>query len=483
MRELARAGHVRFDRHGIQLLKRSTEPVGAALAPSTKRYVVTSAVSGSPAHLPFLKALERFCERMKATLMVVPIRYRNPTSPMEHSEDWFDPRLRPYITRNRVELCPTMVVMGDIATQPTASRPLSGLTTLSGTRSAIFGHTKIALESLATRMGEQAKLVMTTGACTQPRYSDSKSGKKGEFHHVFGAVVVEADGHRFHTRHLNANADGSFYDMGFKYEPDRVSEQDIKVLTLGDLHGVRADTAVMDATFFSDSSIVAALRPRKIVLHDVVDFQAASHHNRFFDSFALHARGQTNVKAELVSTFALIDRIALASPWSEIVVVDSNHHDHFLRWLGDPTKAHDTENALVYHETKAAMLRAIMAGDRHPSPLAFWGRELLKTNRVRFLKPGESLLVDNVEYGSHGHKGPNGARGSIEAFTKVGAKMVIGHSHTPGIRDGCYQVGTSSLLDMGYNSDSLSSWMHTHCIHYRNGKRTLVSIIDGHWRC
>ena len=47
--------------------------------------------------------------------------------------------------------------------------------------------------------------------------------------------------------------------------------------------------------------------------------------------------------------------------------------------------------------------------------------------------------------------------------------------------DGVYQVGTSSRLKLEYNSGP-SSWLHTHCCIYPNGKRTLITIIDGQWR-
>jgi len=58
---------------------------------------------------------------------------------------------------------------------------------------------------------------------------------------------------------------------------------------------------------------------------------------------------------------------------------------------------------------------------------------------------------------------------------------VIGHTHSPGISEGCYQTGTSSLLKLGYTSGP-SSWLNTHCSVYSNGKRSLISIIDGKWK-
>ena len=35
------------------------------------------------------------------------------------------------------------------------------------------------------------KMMMTTGSCTVKNYTDSKAGKKGEFHHTLGFVIIE----------------------------------------------------------------------------------------------------------------------------------------------------------------------------------------------------------------------------------------------------------------------------------------------------
>lgn len=90
-------------------------------------------------------------------------------------------------------------------------------------------------------------------------------------------------------------------------------------------------------------------------------------------------------------------------------------------------------------------------------------------------------MVHGIEVGSHGHVGPNGSRGSVKSQARIGMKSVIGHSHSPGIRDGAYQVGTSSRLNLEYVRGP-SSWLHTHCVIYANGKRTLINIINGEWR-
>src|SRR5690606_34189370 len=113
---------------------------------------------------------------------------------------------------------------------------------------------------------------------------------------------------------------------------------------------------------------------------------------------------------------------------------------------------------------------------------AYWMQKKLgKDGRYVFLRRDESCQIGGIEVGYHGDKGPNGSRGSIKGFGKIGAKTIIGHSHTPGIKDGVYQVGTSSRLRLEYNSGP-SGWLHCHACIYQNGKRSLINVIGTEWR-
>ncbi|MCK4816613.1 hypothetical protein KA005_12660, partial [bacterium] len=77
-----------------------------------------------------------------------------------------------------------------------------------------------------------------------------------------------------------------------------------------------------------------------------------------------------------------------------------------------------------------------------------------------------------------GHRGANGSRGTPRQFTKIGPKVTHGHVHSPSIIEGVYTCGVSGVLDMVYNKGP-SSWAQTHCIQYSNGKRALITIING----
>ncbi|MDE1093229.1 hypothetical protein OS113_27715, partial [Klebsiella pneumoniae] len=77
------------------------------------------------------------------------------------------------------------------------------------------------------------------------------------------------------------------------------------------------------------------------------------------------------------------------------------------QWLVKHEHALDLENALVFHETKAAMLRAIHERS-HCDPFKYWMDKLMENPyKLKWLKPGESFSRHGVEFGWHGHRGPN----------------------------------------------------------------------------
>lgn len=471
-----------IDRGGVEAL--SAEIAGG----KRRRYVVTSAQNATPPHKRFLASLLAYCSINDAQLIVIPYRYKNPTafwSEQAGHDDWWSPELAPYLFDKRVELAPGLTLMADIKTQPTAPRPLWGFETMSGVNSAIIGHPKIELKTVATPQSFLPKILTTTGAVTRKNYLPSKAGKRGEFHHSFGACAVETDGERTHIRQLCATEEGRFCDLDREYSPAGAAEIQPDALVMGDTHVRFVDPGVIAATLEGPDSIVHALKPRTLVWHDVLDFHSGSHHHRhkIFIQYAKHHAGENNVEREIDQVFAFIDRHS--PPWAKNIIVASNHHEHFARWVNETDPRGDPENAVFWARTFEAMClgsRMTDTGPRTIDPLAWWAQSKLRCYpRTRFLARNESFTIRGVEVGFHGDHGADGARGSREAYRKVGIKTVIGHSHSPGILEGAYQVGGSSRLGLEYLRGP-SSWMHTHCLIYPNGKRALLNIINGKWR-
>jgi hypothetical protein len=468
-----------IDRKIARLKKQALYEVDKIPAKITKAkgYVVTAAQNETGLHRKGFESLKVYCREHGYELIVIPLRYRNPTQPNEKRGDYWHQELSPYIMSDDVQLCKGLRVMGSIKIQPTAVNPLSGMDSLSGQDWAIYGHTKVAIEPVATRQGETAKLLYTTGAITKANYSDSKAGRKGEFHHVYGALVVQLDGDGFHVRNLSIQANGDFYDLDRKYTPtgSQLSES-VASITLGDLHAATVSQEALRAY----AAVAQRLKPRRLFLHDVLDFDSQSHHNNFFDQFKRRQSGRDDIRQELEQTCALLDD--LADTAEKTYLVASNHNDHFTKWLEDKRNANCVVNALIYAETRAAYLDYLKRGEPEPSPFEIWARKLCRNiKRMVFLRRDEGFMLNGVEHGFHGDKGSGGVRGSTKNLSRIGAKVTKGHDHKVQTIDGCMSAGTFSILDPEYIQGSPSDWMNSMVVQYENGKRTHINIIGG--RC
>lgn len=476
-------------RHPPPLMARKVESKTISTARRKRRYVITCAQNATPEFKPGLSALRAYCQHNRAELIVIPIRYHNPTSAWtakDEDKNWWAPSLTADLVETRVELCENLVLLADVRIQPTAVRPTSGIETFCGGQSIIIGHPKLEVVTIPTPQNALAKIIHTTGSITVDNYTDSKAGKKGEHHHAFGAVVVEIDGDRFHLRQINMDDDGSFYDLDSLYRPDGTvtSGHCAEVLILGDLHERFVDPGVVRATFGA-RGMVDVLQPSAVVFHDVMDFHSQNHHHsrKVFTKIAKHRGDRSSVEDEVDECAAFIDKHARDG--QRIVFAPSNHPDALARWVEDSDWKDDPENAEFYLKTALAMAESARMSDTGASyidPFVYWMRQKLgRVNQCEFPARDESVMIAGIECGMHGDKGPNGSRGAIRGFGRIGVRSIIGHSHTPGVMDGVYQVGTSSRLRLEYNSGP-SSWMHCHCAVYPNGKRALLWVIGGKWR-
>jgi hypothetical protein len=460
-----------------------------------RRYVITSAQNATPIHEKFWASILNYAQANKAMIMVIPYRYKNPTSvwqTQDKEHEYWDEKVTPYLVDKSMPLCKKLQVMAHIKIQPTASQPLVGFDSYTGMDSAIFGHPKVQLKTVPTPSQSLPKILSTTGAVTLSNYTDSKAGHVSTFHHSLAALIIETDNNSFHLRHIHADDEtGQFYDLDKLYTPDKIiPNQRIAALVTGDTHAMFIDEQVEKATYFGEGSLVETLKPEVLVWHDVEDFYSRNHHHRGNDilSYGKHHFGRDNVEECLQITADFIDKCSRDSMLN--VIVKSNHDEALDRWLREANPKEDPENARFFHYMKYNQycnVRPTETGFETIDPFEFWCRNPDKQPGLRnkeqtvFLKRDQSFVVANIEVGFHGDRGPNGSYASLASFSKIGPKVIIGHSHSPGIFEGAYQVGVSARLDLEYVSGP-SSWLHTHAIIYPDGHRTLISVIDGKWR-
>lgn len=467
--------------------KRTKQPVFKRTLEPVKRFIITAAQNATPVHEPFLGSLETACNHLNAELLVIPIRYKNPTSRWTDSqknlENW-SAKVGPYLWNKRHKLNENLVIAADVKTVPTASNPLGGYDAFSSASSMIVGHTKLQLKTVATPQSRMAKVLTTTGACTVANYTDSKAGKIGEFHHTLGAALIEIQGKRFHLRQLNARKDGSFTDLTTHFDGSRVRKaMRPKALIMGDTHVRVIDVAVEHATF-APGGIIDTTKPEYLVWHDLLDGESVNPHtaDNYLAIMERIMHGTGNVQAEADEAIEFMRSRTPAD--SKSIIVPSNHNDFLTRWNvnNDPRRlGQNSEFWCDIHKILKQKLREGVPAERLEAFVYWMEQELGEDERFRILHRDESCMLADVELGMHGDKGPNGARGSIKNLRRIGVKSVIGHGHAPGIDEGCTQVGTSTKLTLGYTSGP-SGWLNTHCLLHADGKRQLINIIDGEWR-
>jgi hypothetical protein len=66
----------------------------------------------------------------------------------------------------------------------------------------------------------------------------------------------------------------------------------------------------------------------------------------------------------------------------------------------------------------------------------------------------------------------------MKNLSKLGVKVISGHSHTPGIEAGHYRTGTMTYLSLEYTGP-IGSWLNAHVSIDPMGKRHIHICIDG----
>jgi hypothetical protein len=466
--------------------------------PRGRVFILTGAQNDAEVDLPFWENLQAYATFRDADLVVGPGTYETQWwSESNPSVRSYAPEIEEYLCFGQMPIGDNFVFCGEMNMLPTASRPISDLTTYSQGRWGVFPHAKVQLKSVpSTDPNQQAHQVMTTGLVTKPKIIPRKAGIKSIFHHQLAAVLVEFDhdGDLF-CRHLIADKDGSFCDLEFFVKDGEVTvdEEQVELMVMGDLHSDKEDPKNFDATFRAPNSITKTLKIRRAVAHDIFDNYRRNHHHvhdnaysyevavRGRDSVLEEIRGVVNILKELRETVA-------------VTVIESNHDIALERYVKEGRYRNDGINIrlglqledayLAWREEVAEALDAAlpvrsfslleyavnMAAERDGDDLS----------DVEWVHDGYSYVVNGVECGNHGFRGANGARGTVAGFAQLGRKMNIGDKHSPEICDGVYVSGVMNLRQ-GYNKGP-SGWAVTHTFQYNNGKRTLITFQNGKWR-
>lgn len=477
---------------------------------SKKRFLITWAQNDTPVHLRFFENMKAYAKEINADIHVIAGRYKNPTSVFtdKHHETWSD-YVTPYLDAARHDIHRYVSIMSDVKVQPTAVNPMTGMQGMSAENSCIFGSPKVQMQMIPVLESAKPKMMLTTGACTLPNYTDSKAGKKGEFHHQLGFAIVEIkDKEIFFVRQVTADDNGDFmdlyYDVSFKgtevaikfesgndkfdwiqahcgAKPVELSGEHkikrvkkIEACVLGDLHAGHHDPEVLKSTH----DMLDKIKPKHVVLHDVFDGYSISHHD-MKDPIAQYAKeihGKNDLSKEIDEMYEVLDEF---KRYDSVVIARANHDDFADRWVknSDWKKQPTPKNNLLYARFMQLMMEEVKERPHDPRgviPL------LLLDDYPEFKTLGrrDSFKIMGWEVGLHGDIGANGSRGSLQQYRRLNTKVIVGHYHSPMRYDGAIAVGTSTHLRVGYNLGP-SSWLQSHVIIHKNGKAQHINFIEG----
>lgn len=444
----------------------------SSLEDMVSRYIITAAQKGASYSTDFLASLENYAERKKSEIIIVPINGKD-------RDDILHKDLQQYTVTHSYQFCKNLR-LEDFPVKAQQIKPLTGLGRfVQGSKSAVVASPKQHLEVLATSNSDLPKILVSTGAVTNPHYNEEdRVGVIAEKDHVYGALIVEVDDKtgKFHYRHIRAKkSTGAFTDLGIEYRANgKISSVRTASIVLGDLHSGQTDPIA----YVSSKKLIEQTRPRYIIVHDLFDATSISHHdiNKQVYRAQKSALGKLSLTKELKECGKyLVDLQRLLPRDGKVIVVKSNHDEHLNKYLEEGRYGDDPENLYLASRLSTAM---------------FEGKDPLKEgikltygdfgNRVKFLSRDEDFKVSGIQTGSHGDLGGNGSRGSITSQQINYGRSIVGHRHTPSIRGDAYCVGTLTKLKLDYNRGP-SSWLQTNALVNYDGSVQLINIIEGEY--
>lgn len=430
----------------------------------SQRYLITHAVNDTPVEKGFLKALETIAAHIGAQLIVIAGVYKNPDLVKRgflESLSW-PAEVIPYICNKDFKIGKHLVVRGATRIEHCAINPLAGMNHSAGTYSEIFAHAQLAMEVLPTPKNEVPRMLITTGTVSKRNYGGSPRAKKASFHHNNSALLIEAVRDRFWIRPVSWDG-GCIQDLKTRYwgNGEIDTGYEIEGIVFGDLH-IDCMTRHEKMAVLDLSDRIAATCT---VIHDVLDTHSGSHH-KIGDVLHNLRRPDHDVAGELFRTCDYLRRFP-----APCYIVLSNHHDHLDKWFNNFNPKTDQVNLNTYY------MLGELARKHKGSLFELYCAHVAKLENVVFISEDHAFDIKGVDVSQHGHKGPNGARGSGKSFAKTGRRTITAHAHTPGINKGNWVVGTSAM-HLAY-AHGYSSWLECHALIYPSGKRTFITRIKG----
>lgn len=446
-----------------------------------QRFVITTAVTGCDPHEDGLAALESYCKRNKAKLLILPC-----SDPAKSKDRKYNFSLSHKLPAKAVVFrdlsLNSNLFLSTIKLTAKQINPLTGLKRLSNHGSCILASPKQMLEHVASSNKKGLpRAIMTTGAITKPdyrteMYMSERTAYLANDDHQLGAIIVEIkDARIFFSRRVEIDPKtGAFTDINKKYHADgRVESVRADLVQQPDWHVLSTDPTFKKAA----KEVVSLVKPKIMTLEDFFDGITINPHEKhdIIQRATKALRGELALAKELKACSAEIDDL---STWAadQLVFKYGNHEDFLKRWLAGAEYKDDPTN----HYEGVCLAKASLEGHM-PFEFAMRQRYPIKNpEKVKFLTINDSFKVNGIENAVHGHIGSGGKRNPGMIGLEAYGPCNTGHNHSGAILRSVVRVGTATHLQLSYN-DGASAWTQTLNIQHADRSRQLITVINGEW--
>jgi hypothetical protein len=466
----------------------------AKVASSKKIFIVTSAAYGGKVDPSILAAMENFCRKNDAEILVQAVADPAAIDDEAKIDRVLTENPIVHFVASDVRLNDNLVV-SSLKMGTKQSNPLTGLDRLTHylQASVIAGSPKQFWKTIPGPQGTVPRILVTTGIITSPsyapkyreRYGKSAAGSTylsertaylAEQDHVMGGMVVEIrDSKIFHPRHIQFDASGSFVDTGVEYRPDgSTAVVNPAVIVAGDIHVGQVDPIATSGLL----DMGKVLKPRSLVVHDLFDARSVSpwEHFNSVTQARWYKKGILSLNDELEDVAKHLTMLLEVFP--QVVVVASNHDEWLDRYLEKGWFVKDPIN----FERGCHLARMLAKGEL---PLKCGVQLFLHPSlheKVIWLHRRDEFKVGKIHLSYHGDKGPKGARGGPEIMERALGYVTHGHGHDPCWLRGAHQVGTNALPEREFNDGDPTAELAANEVIYDNGSRQMYTVIEGKWR-
>lgn len=356
-------------------------------------------------------------------------------------------------------------IVQDFLIPPTQKNPLLNLDKLStNIKTIVVGSNKQYLQILPYKQYSDYRIACSTGTMSLPDYKDTVAGHIDLKYHKYGAVLLEwnEEYKRYVIRNL-IYKDDKLYDLNKVYTKNKVDTiKELPGMVLGDLHLPDEDLNAITKT----KEFINKYKPVYTMLHDVASWNSICHHNFGKALFNAQNLNETNkdLKTELDLVCSKLNKLANDCPNTIFKIVNSNHDNFIEKWLDNGEFIKDTKNAVL-----GAKLFIKYCNNQHIL-------DNKVEDNIEFLQKNQGFDINGIELSEHGDNGISGATGSPNAFNKTFENCIVGHTHSPEIKEKTVYVGTLSKLIVNYNQRGMTKWVHANAIIHKNSTVQLIFV-------